>query len=210
MPKQLNPDAITRLLVRGTNWVGDAVMSLPALKRIRQVFSTAHISLLVVPWVSGIYEGQSYLDEVLLYDRSERHRGISGHNRLIQGIRRSRFDAAILLQNAFEAALLVRLAGIPLRGGYNRDGRGWLLSHPVPVDPRVARLHQTYYYLDMIDQLAGRPRQSLQVLEARESLEVNPLPWPDISITVHPNRRQTARRETRGNGSQFSKEAGRS
>ena len=64
MPKQLNPDTITRLLVRGTNWVGDAVMSLPALKLLRQVFSSAHISLLVLPWVSGIYEGQE------LYRRS--------------------------------------------------------------------------------------------------------------------------------------------
>jgi heptosyltransferase II len=193
MLKELKPGTIDRLLVRGTNWVGDAVMSLPALKLLRQVFPSAHISLLVLPWVSGIYEGQQFVDKVLTYDRSGRHHGMAGRIRLIRELRREPFDVAILFQNAFEAALLTRLAGIPFRAGYDRDGRGWLLSHPVPVDPRVTRLHQAYYYLDLVEQLVGRPRQSLQIQGSHENFTSNRGPWPDISIKVQSSRQGIAR-----------------
>jgi heptosyltransferase II len=198
--KELKPGTIHRLLVRGTNWVGDAVMSLPALKLLRQVFPSTHISLLVLPWVSGIYEGQKFVDEVLLYDRSGRHHGMMGRIRLIRELRREPFDAAVLLQNAFEAALLTRLAGIPFRGGYDRDGRGWLLSHPVPIDPRVAGLHQAYYYLDLVERLVGGPRQSLQIQGQHENFMTNRGTWPDISISVHSGRQRIAREKLKGLG----------
>jgi len=68
------------------------------------------------------------------------------------------FDAALLRQHAFEAALLTRLAGIPLRAGYRRDARGWLLTHAVSIDPRLKARHQTYYYLDLVERLLGRKR----------------------------------------------------
>ena len=129
--KAFDPRNVRRLLIRGTNWVGDSILSLPALKRARLEFPQAKITLLVLPWVAGIYEGCTAVDDIWLYDRQGLHRGLSGKLRLIRELRERRFDAALLFQNAFEAAVLTRLAGIPVRAGYDRDGRGWLLSHKV-------------------------------------------------------------------------------
>lgn len=149
---------IRRLLIRGTNWVGDSVMAIPALREVRRLLPRAHITLLVLPWVGDIYQGSPWVDTVWLYDREGRHAGTAGRLRLVRKLARGGFDAALLLQNAFEAALLTRLARIPLRAGYRRDGRGWLLTHGVSVDPRLKARHQTCYYLDLVERLAGRER----------------------------------------------------
>src|SRR5690242_894135 len=105
------------ILVRATNWVGDAVITLPALRELRRALPAARITLLAKPWVSGVFEREDVADEILLYRRRE-----TGWPATISELSARRFDAAILLQNAFEAAAVARLARIPLRAGYNRDG----------------------------------------------------------------------------------------
>jgi len=147
----MQPRRFTRILVRATNWVGDAVMSLPALHAIRERFPEAHIAVLARPWVADIYAREKFADEVMLYDLPRGWRDPAGKWRLAQQLRARRFDCAILLQNAFEAAALVWLAGIPQRIGYDRDGRGWLLTRAVEV-PRWGEIprHQQFYYLEML------------------------------------------------------------
>jgi heptosyltransferase-2 len=148
--KQLSPERIEKLLVRGTNWVGDAVMSIPTLRAIRRQFRNAHISLLVRPWVQDVYASAEFVDEILLYDKNGRHKGWKGMRRLAGELRARRFDLAILLQNAMEAALIAFLARIPLRLGYARDGRSILLTHAIRIDPEVRKVHQAYYYLGIL------------------------------------------------------------
>jgi heptosyltransferase-2 len=200
--KPLDPSQIRNLLVRGTNWVGDSVLSLPALKSIRQSFPHARIVLLVLPWVSGVYEECVAIDEVFLYERDQTHRGTWGRLRLAEELRARKFDAAILFQNAFEAAVLARLAGISIRAGYDRDGRGWLLSHRVRVDPRVRQLHQTYYYLDLVDQLIGGDRSALAAPRSEPS-KFPASAMPDISIAVSPHRKEKARVALQAQGLDF-------
>jgi len=134
----------SRILVRATNWVGDAVMSLPALQSIRGRFPAAHIAILAKPWVADLYAREAFANEVILY-------GGKSIWRVSRELRAQRFDAAILLQNAFEAALVASLAGIPTRIGYNRDGRGVLLTHSIPVPKRgeIPR-HERFYYLELL------------------------------------------------------------
>jgi heptosyltransferase II len=148
--RQLHPERIERLLVRGTNWVGDAVMSVPALKEIRRCFPNAAISLLVRPWVQDVYAAVTFVDEVLPYDKTGIHRGWAGMRRLCTDLHARRFEMAILLQNAVEAALIALGARIPLRIGYARDGRGPLLTHRIRIDPDVRKVHQAYYYLGIL------------------------------------------------------------
>jgi heptosyltransferase-2 len=202
--KALDPDKVRRLLIRGTNWVGDSILSLPALKQVRVEFPQARITLLVLPWVAGIYEGCSAIDDVWPYDRQGLYRGLRGKLRLIQELRQKQFDAALLFQNAFEAAVLTRLAGIPVRAGYDRDGRGWLLSHKVGVDPHVSKLHQTFYYLDFLDQLLGRPR-AVQGLEPKPTSQFVAEAMPDISLTVSPEREHAAQTRLRSQGVDFNR-----
>src|SRR6266481_1553738 len=97
------------ILVRATNWIGDAVMSLPALRALRQRFPQARISILAKPWVADLYRRESFCDELIPYQALTFFQKCSAGSAL----RPSHFDTAILLQNAFEAAAIAYLAGIP-------------------------------------------------------------------------------------------------
>ena len=188
----ISPDAVPprNILIRGTNWVGDAVISVPAMREIRRIFPDAHIALFVRPWVRDVYTAVDFVDEILDYDKSGIHRGLPGFFKLIADLRRRRFDLAVLLQNAFEAACIAWCARIPRRIGYARDGRSLLLTDACPIDPAVHGEHQAYYYLGILSAL-GLPAFNPRAY--RDSP-------PDISIGVRDSDRAAARKmlESRG------------
>lgn len=162
--KQLDPTAINRILIRAVNWIGDAVMTTPAMGAIRASFPQAEIVVAANPPVAELFRVHPYCDRLLVFDKKGAHQGWQGVLRFAGELRRQRFDLAILLQNAMEAALLARLAGIPRRVGYRTDGRGLLLTHGVAVGETERRLHHTDYYLRMLEQVGiggGDRRQRL-------------------------------------------------
>jgi heptosyltransferase-2 len=136
-----------KILVRATNWVGDAVMSLPALRALRQRFPGAEISILAKPWVADLYGREPFCDRMIPYTpRDWREKWRAGRD-----LARERFDCAILLQNAFEAAAVAFAAGIPERIGYARDGRSLLLTRAVAVPhPGEIPRHERFYYLELL------------------------------------------------------------
>ncbi len=136
-----------RILVRATNWVGDAVMSIPALRALRERFPQAEISILVRPWVADLYGREPFCDRLIAYDA----RDLRAKWRAARELAHIRFDCAILLQNAFEAAALARIARIPVRIGYARDGRSPLLTRAIAV-PRRGEIprHERFYYLELL------------------------------------------------------------
>ncbi len=140
----------SRILVRATNWVGDAVMCVPALEALRARYPKAHIAALARPWVAGLY-GKELVDELIPYTTAKGWKELGAKRALAAELRGRNFDAAILLQNAFEAAALVWMAGIPVRIGYARDGRSALLTNRIAV-PRTGEIpvHQRYYYLELL------------------------------------------------------------
>ncbi len=144
----MSSDAYKRILVRGVNWIGDAVMTMPAIRALRREFPSAHVALLVRPSVAPLFEKDPLLDEVLIY--GPEFGGVRGKLRLASLLRRKRFDVAVLLQNAFDAALVSFFAGIPKRIGYDRDGRGFLLTTPVPFQRDDRRMHHVRYYLELL------------------------------------------------------------
>jgi heptosyltransferase-2 len=148
MSVAFNPSSISRVCVRATNWLGDAVMSLPALRAIRQVLPHAHLAVVARPGVADLYARESSIDRVIPYTV---RKGFVARRAFAALLRRERFDAAILLQNAFDAALMAWLAGIPQRIGYNRDARGWLLTQAIPVPgPGDIPRHERFYYLELL------------------------------------------------------------
>jgi heptosyltransferase-2 len=154
----------SRILVRATNWVGDAVMSVPALQELRGAFPLAHISILARPWVAGLYGREPFCDELIPYEAPRGWHGWRDKAGIASELRRRKFDCAVLLQNAFESAAIVRLAGIPVRIGYNRDARGWLLTHAIKVPkPGETSPHQRFYYLELLRRaglIQSYPRES--------------------------------------------------
>jgi len=150
-------DPPASLLVRATNWLGDAVMTTPALAAVREGFPDARIVLLARPLVAELFRHHPDVDEVMVYELPGRHEGALGRLRLAGEVRRRRFDGALLLQNAFDAALIAFLGRIPERAGYPTDGRRILLTLPVPLTPGILERHEVEYYLCLLDGL-GIPR----------------------------------------------------
>jgi heptosyltransferase II len=140
-----------KLLIRATNWVGDAIMALPAIRAVRARFPESGIAILARPYVADIYRGQGICDELIAYDSRGEHAGPWGRERLAAHLRRSNFDTALLLPNAFDAAWLAYRAGIPNRYGYARDGRSFLLTRAIPVpQPGETPPHEKFYYLELL------------------------------------------------------------
>lgn len=138
-----------KILVRGTNWVGDAVMTVPALRHLRRNFPDAHISLLTRSWAEAIFRDSDIADEIIAFDKTgSKVRDLRTQLALLRG---ARFDTAILLPNSFESAFVTKLAGIKKRVGYATDGRTLLLSDAVDVPSWKEERHEVHYYLHLAD-----------------------------------------------------------
>ena len=147
--------SFSHILVRAPNWIGDAVLGTPALMDLREAYPKAKITLLARPSIVELLKGHPGIDESLVYDHKGKHRGVWGKVALIQALRSSHFDMAVLFQNAFEAAFLTYLAGIPERWGYATDARRSLLSRGVDVPRQEGRIHQLEYFQRLIGELTG-------------------------------------------------------
>jgi heptosyltransferase-2 len=152
-----------KILIRATNWVGDAIMALPALRAVRSRFPDARITILARPYVAAIYKNQQVCDNMMFADHK---------SDILSQLRSQKFDTALLLQNAFEAAWLTWRAGIPQRIGYARDGRRLLLTKAVPLPkPGEIPAHEQYYYLELLRRagwLDSLPNESFITLNVPE------------------------------------------
>ncbi len=154
---RFDPCHINKVLVRSTNWIGDAVMTTPALGAIRAAFPSSEIVLAANPAVAELMTPHPFCDRVIVYDKKGPHGGLGGLWKFCRLIAGERFDLAILFQNAIEAAIIARLGRIKMRAGYNTDGRGILLTHAVRVTKEARGLHHTRYYTAMLGELGIPP-----------------------------------------------------
>lgn len=135
LPKTHDPRSILFIL---PTWVGDFVMATPTLRAIRNRFGDARIVFLMEPNLRELVRGGDWMDECVEWpDRSKRSLFHRAYRDLVRRLRRERFDWAILLPNSFRSALLARLTGAKRRVGYDREGRGLLLTDRIPVKNRL-------------------------------------------------------------------------
>ncbi|MGI8836399.1 MAG: lipopolysaccharide heptosyltransferase II [Pyrinomonadaceae bacterium] len=170
---------VRRIIVRGTNWVGDAMMTLPALRELRRLFPDAHITLATRSWARGLFFGAEYIDKLQIQDG----RGIRSFCQQLRGWRKGQFDLAVLLTNSFESALVAALAGIPARIGYASDGRARLLTHPIQLPEWRSTRHEIFYYLRIVAELEWLFTRQQTFLEVQ----------PDASLEVSESRKGEAR-----------------
>lgn len=144
-----------RILVKEVNWLGDAVMSLAALRAIRNAWPDAHLAVLIARELAGLFEAARWIDEVIPYSLSQGTRGLYDTAKIVSRIRNGCFDLAILFPNSFSSALWVALAGVPIRAGYIRYRRGLLLTHSAAVPAESDHSHQSRYWQAMIKSTLG-------------------------------------------------------
>ena len=180
------PDTIKRIVVRGTNWVGDAVMTVPALRELRRLFPHAHITLATRSWAEGLFEDAEFLDDLMVHKGS----GLRSVVHQVREWRRRNFDLAILLPNSLETGLVASLARVPLRIGYATDGRQSLLTHPLTLPESRDSQHEVFYYLNVIARLEWLVNREQSFLNTQ----------PDASLEVSERRKVAARGLLRANG----------
>jgi len=132
------------ILIRGVNWLGDAVMSLPAVRAIRKLHPTSNISILIKEKIADLFRWENSIDEVIIY-----REGFTGKIKTIKELKNKKFKRAYLLQNALDAALITTVAGIPERVGWNRDCRRIFLTHPVPYHGEDRKIHHIDYFFEI-------------------------------------------------------------
>ena len=161
-----------RVFIRVPNWVGDAVMAVPALRELRRIFAEARISLVARPWVAGLFDDEGIADDVISVEDANGFVASTGQFiSLARKLRRERFDLAVLLQNAFGAALLARAGGAQKIAGYPTDFRRSLLNIVVPFHPDHETAHQVFYYLNIAShverQLKGESHVAFENVQPR-------------------------------------------
>jgi len=151
----LDPEQVRRILARQVNWLGDAVLTLPALEALQRRFPRAEITLLARGWVGGLFEGHPAVRRVIELPQGGGPMGLWGRWRMGDALREQGFDLAVLFPNSFDAALAPWIAGIPRRVGYATESRGWLLTDPLPRPRRALGRHQAERYLDIVRALGA-------------------------------------------------------
>ena len=165
-----------RILVRGTNWIGDAVMTMPAVQRLRELAPHAHIVLLCPEKLHDLWRHNPHINEIIPFGRKSANDTGAGKP-AINDLRRRKFDVAVIFPNSFRSAWECQRARIPHRIGFPGHGRRFLLTDVVPQSPseraayetrsvagkkftvKVFRStrHQSQHYLDIIARLGGNP-----------------------------------------------------
>lgn len=180
---------IKNVVVRGTNWVGDAVMQIPALRELRRVFPASRITLATRSWAQGIFEDARFFDEILTFEKRD------SVFKQARAWREKKFDLAILFTNSFESALVSKLGRAKARFGYATQGRSFLLSDAVPVPDWKNSRHEIYYYLNLVGEVEKKFFGGSKVFENE----------PKFELKVSESRKKRAREILRAEGVDFSK-----
>jgi heptosyltransferase-2 len=170
--------------VRGTNWLGDAVMTTPALLRLRERFPGSHIALLTPEKLKELWQDHPAVNETISFARGESALTVA------KKLRAGKFDTALVLPNSPRSALEAFLAGIPERIGHARAWRNFFLTRIVAPRADAVKMHKrTVAEINaLISQKpeAGKQRpdlpktshQSFEYLHLAAAMGANPEPLP--------------------------------
>ena len=134
-----------RILIFEVNWLGDVLFSVPFIRAMRKRFKNAHIACAVAPRVKDILTNNPYIDEIIIYDEKDAHKGLLGKWRFVSLLRKKQFDLAVLLHRSLSRALFTFFAGIGERSGYRtQKGRRFLTR---PIEAPEIEAHKVEYFL---------------------------------------------------------------
>jgi len=148
--------SISKVLVRGVNWIGDTIITLPTIESIRNVFPRTHISVLIYPHLSSFFKRCAFVDEIIHYPIGKGLKLVLKEKELVKIIRQKRFDLAVILPRSFRSALIPYLARIPFRIGYSTCKRKLFLTHGLDEREELLACHQVEYYYHIAQSLGAK------------------------------------------------------
>jgi heptosyltransferase-2 len=152
-----------RILICGVNWLGDSVMSMPALQAFRKANRAAHITMLVKPALVSLWKLHGIFDGILPL-----HEGVVGTWKTEAAVRRLRFDKAFILPHSFRSAVVPWLAGVPARIGMPGHWRDFMLTEVIRPSARPGFSHQAYEYIELLTPAAAEAEMEPPHLELPE------------------------------------------
>jgi len=190
-----------RILIIRLDRIGDVVLSTPVITALRQAYPHAFISMMVRPVCAELVQGHPHLDDVILYDKDARYRGVFATVVFALKLRARRFDTAIVLHPTRRSHWIVWLAGIPRRIGYDRKS-AWLLTRRVTHRKQEGLKHEAEYALEMLRPLgiecAGVPCPTLAVSASAAARVEQLLRARGVSssrlIAIHPSASDASKR----------------
>jgi heptosyltransferase-2 len=139
-----------RILIFNVNWLGDVLFSTATIRNIRRNYPGSFIACVTPSRCYPVLKGSPHLDEVIIYDEKDRHKGLLARLNFVTLLKSKKFDTVFLLHRSFTRTLICRLAGIPQRIGYYTKKRGFLLTKKISP-PKRNDLHRIDYYLNIIE-----------------------------------------------------------
>lgn len=138
-----------RILVVNVNWLGDAIMTTPALKGIKEKFPKSFLAIMAPERVKDVFSNNPYVDEFIIFDEKTTHKSLSAKLNFITQIRKKRFDTVFLIHRSFTRALICFFAGIKTRIGYKRPKNIFIINRPIM--PHSKNIHKQDYYLGIFE-----------------------------------------------------------
>ncbi len=145
-----------RILITRTDRIGDVLLSTPVVKALRKRFPRSHIAIMVRPYARDIVLGNPYLDQVIIYDKYGAQRSFLASIKFAWGLKKKKFDLALILHPTNRVHLVTFLAGIKKRVGFNRK-MAFLLTDKIEHKKQQGQKHELQYSLDIIRFLGIEP-----------------------------------------------------
>ncbi len=144
-------DKIDRILVRAVNWVGDTVLSYPAVQGLRARFPRSHLAVFVREHLADLWKTCPYVDEVIPFQQKRGWEGVAEDLRLGSFLGKKKFDLAVVFPRSFRSAFQTCLARIPIRLGYRDEWRSLFLTRRIPRTRELLQVHRVHYYRWLVD-----------------------------------------------------------
>ncbi|NQT32568.1 MAG: glycosyltransferase family 9 protein, partial [Candidatus Omnitrophica bacterium] len=138
-----------RILITRTDRLGDVVLSTPIIRYIRKSYPDAYIAFMVKPENRDIVANNPHLDEVIVYDKRGEQKSFLSTVKFAQKLKQKKFDTAIALHPTNRVHIMLFLARIPVRIGYDRK-MGHLLTKKIPHNKQKGLKHEVDYSFDLL------------------------------------------------------------
>ncbi len=128
---------VRNILVIQTAFLGDVVLTTPLVQIAKRNFGLAKIDFAATPETAGVLRNHPAINEIIVFDKRGKHSGVFGLLRMAKALKERKYDVALVPHRSMRSALLVRLAGIPRRVGFNRSTGRFLLTDVVRYEQNI-------------------------------------------------------------------------